>query len=66
MSYVKHVLHLFQSSLLARQEDDTPLTQAIKASILDYLREKYSDPSTNDMLDMLQRSLPHCRRESVL
>lgn len=46
VSYVKPVLHLFQSSLLARQENDTPLTQSIKASILDYLREKYSDPST--------------------
>ncbi|XP_048037844.1 E3 SUMO-protein ligase ZBED1-like [Megalobrama amblycephala] len=52
VSYVKPVLHLFQSSLLARQENDTPLTQSIKASILDYLREKYSDPSTNDLLDM--------------
>ncbi|XP_049908073.1 E3 SUMO-protein ligase ZBED1-like isoform X3 [Epinephelus moara] len=52
VSYVKPVLHLFQSSLLAHQEDDTPLTQSIKASILDYLSEKYSDPSTNDLLDM--------------
>lgn len=52
VSYVKPVLHLFQSSLLAGQENDTPLTQSIKVSILDYLREKYSDPSTNDLLDM--------------
>ncbi|XP_061571822.1 E3 SUMO-protein ligase ZBED1-like [Cololabis saira] len=52
VSYVKPVLHLFHSSLLASQEDDTPLTQSIKASILDYMREKYSDPSTNNLLDM--------------
>lgn len=39
VSCVKPVLHLFHSSILALQEDDTPLTQSIKTSILDYLRE---------------------------
>jgi len=52
VSYVKPVLHLFHSSILAIQEDDTALTQSIKVSILDYLREKYYDPATNDLLDM--------------
>ena len=52
VSYVKPVLHLFHSSLLAIQEDDTALTQSIKVSILDYLREKFDDPATNDLLDM--------------
>ncbi|XP_078019841.1 E3 SUMO-protein ligase ZBED1-like [Epinephelus lanceolatus] len=52
VSCVKPVFHLFQSSILAHQQDDTPLTQSVKVSILDYLREKYSDPSTNNLLDM--------------
>ncbi|KAJ4941983.1 hypothetical protein JOQ06_011854 [Pogonophryne albipinna] len=52
VSYVKPVLHLFHSSILAIQDDDTALTQSIKVSILDYLREKFDDPATNDLLDM--------------
>lgn len=70
VSYVKPVLHLFQTSLLAHQEDDSPLTQSIKASILDYLREKYSDPSTDDLLDMASLVDPrfkttYCTKEKV-
>ncbi|KAK1900649.1 Zinc finger BED domain containing protein 4 [Dissostichus eleginoides] len=38
--------------ILAIQDDDTALTQSIKVSILDYLREKFDDPATNDLLDM--------------
>lgn len=34
VSCVKLVLHLFHSSILAIQEDDTALTQSIKVSIL--------------------------------
>ena len=52
VSYVKPVLHLFESSILAVQEDDTPLTKSIKVSILDYLKEKFADPETNKLLDM--------------
>ncbi len=70
VSYVKPVLHLFQSSLLAHQEYDSPLTQSIKASILDYLREKYSDPSTDNLLDMAGLVDPrfkttYCTKEKV-
>lgn len=70
VSYVKPVLHLFQTSLLAHQEDDSPLTQSIKASILDYLREKYSDPSTDNLLDMAGLVDPrfkttYCTKEKV-
>lgn len=52
MSFVKPVLHIFHSSILAIQEDDTVQTQSIKVSILDYPREKFADPATNDLLDM--------------
>ena len=40
------------SSILAVQEDDTPLTKSIKVSILGYLKEKFADPETNKLLDM--------------
>lgn len=52
VSFVKPVLHLFQSNILADQESDTALTKSIRTTILNYLREKFGDVSTNDLLDM--------------
>ncbi|KAG7475730.1 zinc finger BED domain-containing protein 1-like [Solea senegalensis] len=45
-------------------------TNALSASILDYMREKYSDPSTNDLLDMASLVDPtfkitYCTEENV-
>lgn len=40
------------SANLAVQEDDTPLTQSIKTSFLDYPRKKFADPATDTLLDM--------------
>lgn len=37
---------------MAVQEDDTDLTQSIKSKILHYLKEKYSDPNTQELLDI--------------
>ncbi|KAK0153618.1 Zinc finger BED domain-containing protein 1 [Merluccius polli] len=52
VSYLKPVLHLFSEQVLKPQDDDVNLTKKIKASILEYLDEKYADPSTQDLLDM--------------
>lgn len=52
LSYVRPVLHLFNSSLLAPEEGDSELTKSIKHTILTYLNEKYSEPSTSDLLDI--------------
>lgn len=52
ISSVKPVLHLFKTSVLAVQEDDAEFTKSIKSNILKYLQEKYSDPQTQDLLDM--------------
>lgn len=52
VSYLKPVLHLFSEQVLKPQDDDVELTKKIKASILEYLNEKYADPSTQDLLDM--------------
>ncbi|KAI2666742.1 E3 SUMO-protein ligase ZBED1 [Labeo rohita] len=52
VSYLKPVLHLFNKTIVAPQEDDTQLTKNIKDKILEYLNEKYADPDTEDLLDM--------------
>lgn len=52
LSYLKPVLHLLNNTVLAHSEDDTDLTKHMKTAILQYLNDKYSDPATNDLLDM--------------
>lgn len=52
LSYVRPVLHLFSTSILAAEEDDSELCRSIKTCIVDYLTDKYSDPATSDLLDM--------------
>lgn len=52
LSYLKPVLHLLNNTVLAYSEDDTDLTKHMKTAILQYLNDKYSDPATNDLLDM--------------
>ncbi|XP_048092031.1 B-cell scaffold protein with ankyrin repeats-like [Alosa alosa] len=39
-------------SVLSSAEDDTELTKHMKRTVLQYLNEKYSDPATDDLLDM--------------
>ncbi|KAI5627825.1 zinc finger BED domain-containing protein 1-like [Silurus asotus] len=51
ISSVKPVLHLFET-IMAVKEDDPDLTQSIKSKILHYLQEKYSDPNTQELLDI--------------
>ena len=46
LSYVRPVLHLFQSKLLAPQQGDGELANTIRRTILTYLNDKYSEPST--------------------
>ncbi|XP_058602589.1 zinc finger BED domain-containing protein 4-like [Onychostoma macrolepis] len=51
ISSVKPVLHLFET-MMAVQEDDTDLARSIKSKILHYLKEKYSDPHTQELRDI--------------
>lgn len=51
VSYVKPVLHLLKTSVLAEKEDDTNLTKTIKVRILDYMNAKHDDPETQELLD---------------
>ncbi|KAL2085940.1 hypothetical protein ACEWY4_019260 [Coilia grayii] len=52
ISSVKPVLYLFETSVLAVQEDDTDFTKSLKSNILRYLQEKYRDQQTQDLLDI--------------
>lgn len=59
VSFVKPVLHLFNSSVLKVKDDDTDLSRAIKSRILEYLNEKHSDPQIQAMLDVASTVDPH-------
>ncbi|XP_073689131.1 E3 SUMO-protein ligase ZBED1-like [Garra rufa] len=50
VSYVKPVLHLFNTTILAEEDDNTELARDVKRNILAYLNEKYSD--TDNLLDI--------------
>ncbi|XP_028300964.1 zinc finger BED domain-containing protein 1-like [Gouania willdenowi] len=52
VSFVKPTLHLFNTSILAVQEDETDLAKCIKKKIVAYLNEKYDDAPTQELLDM--------------
>ena len=65
LSYVRPVLHLFNSSLLIREEDDSELCRSIKTRILDYLNAKYADPDTSDLLDMASLADPRFRVQYI-
>lgn len=65
VSYVKAVLHPFESDLLAPKEGDTELTGSIKRAILDDLREKYDDPAPQELLNMASFIDPRFRSTYV-
>lgn len=52
VSFLKPVMHLFNTSILKEAEDDTELTRTIKTTVMGYLNEKYDDPAMDDLLDM--------------
>lgn len=52
VSFVKPVLHLFSSSILKENNDGAELTKTIRTKILTYLKEKYKDHETQELLDM--------------
>lgn len=52
VSYVKPVLHLLKTSVLAEKQEDSELTRSIKIKILNYMICKYDDSATQELLDM--------------
>lgn len=61
ISHLKPVLHLFNTSTLAEEENDTQLTKDVRRNILAYLNEKHSDPVTDDLLDIVSFLDPRFR-----
>ncbi|XP_039601528.1 zinc finger BED domain-containing protein 4-like [Polypterus senegalus] len=66
ISFVKPVLHILNSRVLAEEEDDVELTKTIKTSILRYLKEKYSDPITEELLDTASFVDPYLKLPTFL
>lgn len=52
ISYLKPVLHHLATKVLADDEEDTELTSFIKSKVQAYLKNKYSCPTTQELLDM--------------
>nr|XP_023647276.1 zinc finger BED domain-containing protein 4-like [Paramormyrops kingsleyae] len=52
VSFLKPVMHLFNTSILKESKDDTELTRTIKTTVMGYLNKKYDDPTMDDLLDM--------------
>ncbi|KAL3976330.1 CD59 antigen [Sarotherodon galilaeus] len=65
VSYVKPVLHLLNNTVLPLADEDTELTKDMKSAILKYLNEKYSDPATDDLLDMASFVDPRFRSSYI-
>ena len=52
ISYLKPVLQLFATSVLAEEAEDTDRTKSIKTKVLAYLNNKYGDPNIQELLDV--------------
>lgn len=52
VSYLKPVLHLFNTKILAVNDEDSDLTNTIKSKILEYLNKNYDDEDTQELLEM--------------
>ncbi|RXN32801.1 zinc finger BED domain-containing 1-like protein [Labeo rohita] len=51
VSYVKPVLHLLNTKILAVEDEDTDLTKTIKSKILNYINKHDEDETTQELLD---------------
>lgn len=46
------MLHLFNTNNGAEEDTNTEMTKNVKRNIQAYLNQKYSDPDTDDLLDI--------------
>ena len=65
VSYLKPVLQLFNKEVLKPEPDDTELTKTIKATVLNYLNEKYDDAATDDLLNMASLTDPRFKTHYI-
>ncbi|KAF0042654.1 hypothetical protein F2P81_006186 [Scophthalmus maximus] len=64
LSYVRPVLHLFNTTLLADEEGTNELCKTIKTT-LDNLNGKYLEPSTSDLLEIASFLDPQFRAKYI-
>ncbi|XP_056097499.1 E3 SUMO-protein ligase ZBED1 [Rhinichthys klamathensis goyatoka] len=65
VSYVKPVLYLLKVNILSLNDEDTELTKTMKQTILNYLTDKYQDPTTDDLLDMASLLDPRFKTQYI-
>ncbi|XP_077378781.1 E3 SUMO-protein ligase ZBED1-like isoform X2 [Festucalex cinctus] len=65
VSYVKAVLHLLKVNLLNLDDEDSELTNMMKTTILNYLTEKYQDPTADALLDMASLLDPRFKSQYI-
>ncbi|XP_039515830.1 E3 SUMO-protein ligase ZBED1 [Pimephales promelas] len=65
VSYIKPVLSLLKVNILSPNDDDTELTKTMKQTVLDYLTDKYQDPTTDDLLDMASLLDPRFKTQYI-
>ncbi|XP_060761183.1 E3 SUMO-protein ligase ZBED1-like [Neoarius graeffei] len=52
VSHLKPMLQLFRTQILKPADDETQLTKELKMTVMSYLDEKYTDPITEELLDI--------------
>ncbi|XP_048055586.1 E3 SUMO-protein ligase ZBED1-like [Megalobrama amblycephala] len=65
ISYLKPVLQLLATSVLAEDDEDTDLTRLIKTKVLAYLSDKYCDPYTQELLNVASFMDPRFKMQYI-
>ncbi|XP_060788758.1 E3 SUMO-protein ligase ZBED1-like [Neoarius graeffei] len=62
---IEPVLHLLKVNLLELSDEDIELTNTMRTAILNYLTEKYQDPTTDALLDMASLLDPRFKSQYI-
>lgn len=65
VSYVQPVLHLLKVSLINPNDDDGKLKKPMKITLLSYFIDKYQDPVTDALLDMVSLFAPWFKSQYI-
>ncbi|XP_060790843.1 zinc finger BED domain-containing protein 4-like [Neoarius graeffei] len=65
VSYLKPMLQLFRTQILKPADDETQLTKELKMTVMSYLDEKYTDPITEELLDIATLVDPHFKVQYI-
>lgn len=65
VSYLKPILHLLRTSILTDDKDNPDFTRYIKSRVLHYIEDKYSDPATKELLDIVSFLDPRFKTDYI-